>query len=90
MAAERDGKAPRRSSVEIGTRECALYTLVNVDAARENLREVRRHVRGDHKRRIDSTIAVLNVIAFETQQMFAIADEEAEAFVRRHRAAYPR
>ena len=76
-------------TIEIGTRECALYTLANIEGALAQLREVRKNVRGDHKHRIDNTAAVFNIIAFETKQMFAITDAEAETFVRENRVNYP-
>lgn len=89
MAAGRQKTATNRAAIETGTRECALYTLVNVDSAQAQLREVRKNVRGDHKRRIDNAIVVLDVIALETKRMFAISDEEAAVFVREHRMTRP-
>jgi hypothetical protein len=75
--------------VEIGTRENALYTLVNIDTAISQLREVRRHVRGDHKHRIDDVMVILNVISHEAKKTYAIPDDEAEEFVRKNRARLP-
>jgi hypothetical protein len=71
--------------VEIGTRECGMYTLVNVDYAIAQLREVRRNVRGEHKKRIDTALTVLGMIAAETQQIYGIPQQEADAFVETNR-----
>ena len=73
-------------AVEIGTRESALCTIANVGTALETLREVRRHVRGDHKRRLDDVAVILRVIALEAQATYAITDEEARAFIRECRS----
>ncbi|NLA38262.1 MAG: hypothetical protein GX882_02520 [Methanomicrobiales archaeon] len=68
--------------VDIGTRESALCTIANVGTALAALREVRKNVRGDHKRRLDDVAMILRVIAIESQATFAITDEEAMAFIR--------
>jgi hypothetical protein len=68
--------------VEIGTRESALCTIANVSTALERLHDVRRHVRGDHKRRLDEVAVILRVIALEAQATYAITDGEARAFIR--------
>jgi hypothetical protein len=47
---------------------------------------VRRHVRGDHKRRLDDVAVILRVIALEAQATYAITDEEARAFIRECRS----
>ncbi len=71
---------------EIGTRESALCTIANVGTALENLREVRRHARGDHKRRLDDVAVILRVIALEAQATYAITDDEARAFIEKRRS----
>jgi hypothetical protein len=63
--------------VDAGTRESAFCTLAILSMAEGELREVRRHVRGDHKRRIDSAITIMHVIATDTQRTYAITDHEA-------------
>ena len=68
--------------VEAGTRESALCTIANVGAALETLREVRKHVRGDHKRRLDDVAVILRAVAFDAQATYAITDEEARSFIR--------
>ena len=68
--------------VETGTRESALCTIANVATALETLREVRKHVRGDHKRRLDDVAVILRVAALDAQATYAITDEEARAFIR--------
>ena len=68
--------------IEIGTRESALCTLCNIERAIGDLREVRRHVRGDHKRKIDNAITVYRIIALETGKMYAISSSEAEEAMR--------
>jgi len=73
-------------AVEIGTRESALCTIANVGTALETLREVRKHVRGDHKRRLDDVAVTLRVIALEALATYAITDEEARAFIRKCRS----
>ncbi|NLE27731.1 hypothetical protein [Methanoculleus sp. 10] len=73
-------------AVEIGTRESALCTIANVGTALETLREVRKHVRGDHKRRLDDVAVILRVVALEAQATYAITDEEARAFIRKCRS----
>ncbi|MDN7025145.1 hypothetical protein FGU65_09625 [Methanoculleus sp. FWC-SCC1] len=72
-------------AVEIGTRESALCTICNVAAALERLHEVRRHVRGEHKRRLDEVAVILRVIALEAQATYAISDREATAFLEEQR-----
>lgn len=75
-------RAPRiLPAVESGTRESALCTIANVGTALESLREVRKHVRGDHKRRLDDVAVVLRVVALEAQATYAITDDEARAFI---------
>lgn len=76
---------PKPSAVDIGTRESALCTITNVGTALATLREVRKNVRGDHKRRLDSVAVILRVIALEAQATFAITDEEALEFIRKCR-----
>lgn len=66
---------------DIGTRESALCTIANVGTALESLREVRKHVRGDHKRRLDDVAVILRVVALEAQAAYAIGDDEARAFI---------
>jgi hypothetical protein len=68
--------------VETGTRESALCTIANVATALDTLREVRKHVRGDHKRRLDDVAVVLRVVALDAQATYAITDEEARSFIR--------
>ncbi len=68
--------------VDTGTRESALCTIANVGIALETLHEVRKHVRGDHKRRLDEVAVILRVVAFDAQAAYAITDEEARAFIR--------
>ncbi|MDD1673703.1 MAG: hypothetical protein LUP99_04765 [Methanomicrobiales archaeon] len=46
------------------------------------MREVRRHVRGDHKRKIDDAITIYRIIAFETMKTYAITPREAQALFR--------
>ena len=75
--------------VDIGTRESALCTIANAGAAIATLREVRKNVRGDHKRRLDDVSVILRVIALEAQATFAITDEEALAFIRECRRDRP-
>jgi hypothetical protein len=70
--------------VEIGTRESALCTIRNVGNALERLHEVRRHVRGEHKHRLDEVAVILRVIALEAQATYAISDREAKAFLEEH------
>ena len=80
-------RAPRTlPAVESGTRESALCTIANVGTALESLREVRKHVRGDHKRRLDDVAVVLRVVALEAQATYAITDDEARAFIRNCRS----
>jgi len=83
-------RAPRiLPAVESGTRESALCTIANVGTALESLREVRKHVRGDHgdhKRRLDDVAVVLRVVALEAQATYAITDDEARAFIRNCRS----
>jgi hypothetical protein len=67
------------TAVEIGTKESALCTLENVNRAIQELRDVRKHVRGDHKRKIDDAITVYRIIAFEAMKTYAISREEAQA-----------
>jgi hypothetical protein len=76
-------------AVDIGTRESALCTIANVGTALATLREVRKNVRGDHKRRLDDVAVILRVIALEAQATFAITDEEALAFIRECRRDRP-
>jgi hypothetical protein len=76
---------PAQKNVEIGTRECGLYTIVNVDYAVAQLKEVRRNVRGEHKKRIDTALAILGMIASETKQIYGIAEAEAGDFVVKNR-----
>lgn len=85
MKAERFDPNTPRPVVEIGTRESALCTICNVGTALERLHEVRKHVRGDHKRRLDDVAVILRVVALEAQAMYAISDEEARAALRRQR-----
>jgi hypothetical protein len=66
-----------RSVVEIGTKESALCTLENINRAIRDLKELRKHVRGDHKRKIDDAITVYRIIAFEAMKTYAISREEA-------------
>lgn len=77
--------SPRSSRVEIGTREMALWTLVNIEAALADIREVRRHVRGDHKRRLDEVAVILGVIGAEAKATYAIPEAEAAQFVQANR-----
>jgi hypothetical protein len=70
-------------TVEVGTKESALCTLENISRMIVELKEVRRHVRGDHKRKIDDAITVFRVIAFEMMKTYAISREEAEAALHR-------
>ena len=72
-------------AVDIGTRESALCTIANVGTALATLREVRKNVRGDHKRRLDDVAVILRVIAFDTQATYAITDDEAREFIRKCR-----
>jgi hypothetical protein len=76
-----------QSVVEIGTKESALCTLENISRAIQELKEVRKHVRGDHKRKIDNAITVYRIIAFEAMKTYAISREEAQAFIRRERGS---
>ena len=76
-------------AVDIGTRESALCTIAMVGTALATLREVRKNVRGDHKRRLDDVAVILRVIALEAQATFAITDEEALAFIRECRRDRP-
>jgi len=76
-------------TVDIGTRESALCTIANVGTALATLREVRKNVRGDHKRRLDDVAVILRVIALEAQATFAITDEDALAFIRECRRDQP-
>jgi hypothetical protein len=76
-------------AVDIGTRENALCTIANVGTALATLREVRKNVRGDHKRRLDDVAVILRVIALEAQATFAITDEEALAFIKECRQGQP-
>ncbi|HOI58999.1 MULTISPECIES: hypothetical protein [unclassified Methanoculleus] len=69
-------------AVESGTRESALCTIANVGTALETLHEVRKHVRGDHKRRLDEVAVILRVVALDAQATYAITDDEARAFIR--------
>ncbi len=79
--------APRiLPAVETGTRESALCTIANVGTALETLREVRKHVRGDHKRRLDDVAVILRVVALDAQAAYAISDEEARTFIRECRS----
>jgi hypothetical protein len=71
--------------VEIGTKECALYTLVNVDCAVAQLKEVRKNVRGNHKKRIDTAMGILGMIAAETKQIYGIPEAEAGEFIGKNR-----
>ncbi len=57
-----------------------------VGSVPETLREVRKHVRGDHKRRLDDVAVVLRVVALEAQATYAITDDEARAFIRNCRS----
>jgi hypothetical protein len=82
-------QTPPRPPVEVGTRESALCTIANVSTALSRLQEVRRHVRGDHKRRLDDVAVILRVIAIEAQATYAIGDEEAKAFIRTHTREMP-
>ncbi|MCK9278651.1 MAG: hypothetical protein M0P22_11245 [Methanoculleus sp.] len=88
MAPVPDTRPPPRTlpAVESGTRESALCTIANVGTALETLREVRKHVRGDHKRRLDDVAVVLRVVALEAQATYAITDEEARTFIRKCRS----
>ncbi|MDD2473744.1 MULTISPECIES: hypothetical protein [unclassified Methanoculleus] len=72
--------------VDPGTRESALCTIANVGTALETLREVRKHVRGDHKRRLDDVAVILRAVAFDAQAAYAITDEEAREFIRKCRS----
>jgi hypothetical protein len=67
------------STVEIGTKESALCMLENIHRSIRELKEVRKHVRGDHKRQIDDAITVYRIIAFEAMKTYAISREEAQA-----------
>ncbi len=71
--------------METGTRESALCTICNVGTALERLHEVRKHVRGEHKRRLDDVAVILRVIALEAQAMYAISNDEATAALRKQR-----
>jgi len=73
-------------AAESGTRESALCTIANVGTALETLHEVRKHVRGDHKRRLDEVAVILRVVAFDAQATYAITDDEARAFIRNCRS----
>ena len=77
--------SPPFSRPELGTREMALWTLVNLEMALADIREVRRHVRGDHKRRLDEVAVILGVIGAEAKATYAIPDAEAAEFVRTNR-----
>ncbi len=70
--------------IEIGTRESALCTLCNIERVIGDLKEVRRHVRGDHKRKIDNAITIYRIIALETGKMYAITPEEASKAIREY------
>ena len=70
-------------AIEIGTRECALCTLVNIERIRDDLKEIRKHVRSADKHRIDNANAILKIIAFETRKTFAISNIETEAFIKK-------
>jgi inhibitor of KinA sporulation pathway (predicted exonuclease) len=70
-----------QSVVEIGTKESALCTLENINRAIQELKEVRKHVRGDHKRKIDDAITVYRIIAFETMKTYAIGREEVQTLI---------
>ncbi|MDD1677995.1 MAG: hypothetical protein LUO93_02265 [Methanomicrobiales archaeon] len=72
-----------RSTVEIGTKESALCTLENINQAIKGLKEVRKHVRGDHKRTIDDAITVYRIIAFEAMKTYAISRDEAQEVLRK-------
>ncbi|MDD1672258.1 MAG: hypothetical protein LUO82_04590 [Methanomicrobiales archaeon] len=72
----------RHKVVEAGTRESAFCTLAILSMAEGELREVRRHVRGDHKRRIDAAITIMHIIATDTQRTYAITDNEAAQAIR--------
>jgi hypothetical protein len=76
-----------RTAVEIGTKESALCTLENVQRAIRDLKEVRKHVRGDHKRKIDDAITVYRIIAFEAMKTYAISREEAQSALQRSGAS---
>lgn len=73
-------------AADIGTRESALCTIANVNTALTSLREVRKHVRGNHKRRLDDVAVILRVIALEAQATFAISDDEARTFIQDRQA----
>jgi hypothetical protein len=75
------GKIP--NVVEIGTKESALCTLENVNRAIRELKEVRKHVRGDHKRKIDDAITIYRIIAFEAIKTYAISRGEAQSALSR-------
>ncbi|MDI6867074.1 hypothetical protein [Methanoculleus sp.] len=76
-------RSPRNlPRIEAGSRESALCTIANVATALETLREVRKHVRGDHKRRLDDVAVILRAIALDTQATYAITDDEARQFIR--------
>ncbi|MDD1675298.1 MAG: hypothetical protein LUQ17_01265 [Methanomicrobiales archaeon] len=68
-----------RSKVEIGTKESAFCTMENIDRAIRDLKDVRKHVRGDHKRKIDDAIVVYRIIAFESMKTYAITPGEVQA-----------
>ncbi|KUG19299.1 MAG: hypothetical protein KO206_04765 [Methanomicrobiaceae archaeon] len=89
MSTERATRDRKLPIIEAGTREAALCTICNVGSALAHLREVRRHVRGDHKRRLDEVAVILRVIALEAQETYAISDEEAIAFMRAREQALP-
>ena len=77
-----DDRPPRAlPAIDIGTRESALCTIANVNTALTSLRYVRKHVRGNHKRRLDDVGVILRVIALEAQTTFAISDDEARTFI---------
>jgi hypothetical protein len=63
----------------------ALWTLVNIESALADLRDVRRHVRGDHKRRLDEVAVILGVIGAEAKATYAIPEAEAAQFVLENR-----
>lgn len=80
-----DDRPPRAlPAIDIGTRESALCTIANVNTALKSLREVRKHVRGNHKHRLDDIAVILRVIALEAQATFAISDDEARTFIQDH------
>jgi hypothetical protein len=76
-----------RTGVEIGTKESALCTLENVHWAIRELKDVRKHVRGDHKRKIDDAITIYRIIAFEAMKTYAITREEAQVALLRKRGS---